>query len=139
MGKEQAVKRYVVIGKYITVKTMTPDGMQVRGLHQGAPLPLDVDQESIAHHLAVGLIEEIPQAAPPTPAEIADAAAARVAAAESALAAAESELDDAKSAQGKADAAAGRKVASAGSGPGAAGSGGSGSGASGPAGKTGSK
>ena len=41
---------------------MTPDGMQIRGLHAGAPVPLDVEQASIDHHVALGLIEPIPKA-----------------------------------------------------------------------------
>jgi hypothetical protein len=99
-------KRYRVIGKYITVKTMTPDGIQVRGLHEGSPLPLDVEQSAIDHHLAVGLIEEIPEAAAPlTVEQEAEAAAARVIAAQSAAAAAEAELAEAQKARAKADAA----------------------------------
>ena len=58
----EAPKSYRVVAPYITVKTMTPDGMQIRGLHAGAMVPPDVTPESIGHHVTLGLIEEIPQA-----------------------------------------------------------------------------
>ena len=54
--------RYRVVAPYITVKTMTPDGMQIRGLHAGAPVPLDVEPAALEHHLTLGLIEPIPKA-----------------------------------------------------------------------------
>lgn len=60
-----ARKQYSVTGEYVTFKTMTVSGMKVIGLYKGAPVPSDVPQESIDHHLNMGLIEEVPQAAEP--------------------------------------------------------------------------
>jgi len=85
---------YRVTAKYITVKTQTPDGIQVRGLHEGAPVPLDVDQDSIDHHLAQGLIEEIPTGETVPTVQDADA---RVKAAQQAVKDAEAQLKDAES------------------------------------------
>ena len=51
----EAPKSYRVVAPYITVKTMTPDGMQIRGLHAGAMVPPDVTPESIGHHVTLGL------------------------------------------------------------------------------------
>lgn len=50
---------YEVTGEYITVKTETANGPRVVGLLKGARVPSDVSEESIAHHLRVGLIAEV--------------------------------------------------------------------------------
>lgn len=60
-----AATRYVVKAAYVTVKTMTPDGPQMRGLYQGAVVPEDAAEHWIKGHLASKMIEEIP--APPEP------------------------------------------------------------------------
>lgn len=54
--------KYTVTGEYITVLTATSDGVRLVGLYKGAPLPGDVPQESIDHHLSTGqiaLVEEV--------------------------------------------------------------------------------
>lgn len=43
------MQRYVVTGKYVTVKTMTMDGPRIVGLSTGAPVPADVDEKSLKH------------------------------------------------------------------------------------------
>jgi hypothetical protein len=67
-------KQYVVTGKYVTAKTMTSQGPRVLGLHEGAPVPPDVPQEWVTHHLNMDLIKELP-APDPEPAPKADAPA----------------------------------------------------------------
>lgn len=48
--------RYVVTAPYITVVTGTQDGPKLIGLYTGAPVPADVSDESIKHHLGLGMI-----------------------------------------------------------------------------------
>lgn len=61
-----ADKQYVVTGMMVIAKTMTNDGLRVLHLGQGSPVPPDVDQAWIDHHLAQQLITEVPSApAPP--------------------------------------------------------------------------
>lgn len=54
-------KRYVVTGAYVTVKTMTVDGVKVIGLHRGAPVPADVDPAHLQHLLDHNLVGEAGQ------------------------------------------------------------------------------
>jgi hypothetical protein len=63
-------KRYRVTGAYATFKTMTVNGPAVLGFYRGSPVPADVEQESIDHHLRLGLIEEVPEDAAPAAAPI---------------------------------------------------------------------
>jgi hypothetical protein len=58
-----AAKQYAVTGAYVTVKTMTVDGVKVIGLHRGAPVPADVDPAHLQHLLAHDLVAEVGQAA----------------------------------------------------------------------------
>lgn len=55
----EEAKRYVVTAPYVTVKTMTLEGWRVVGLHEGAPLPADVDQVTIDNLLRKGLAGEV--------------------------------------------------------------------------------
>jgi len=59
-----AATRYVVKAAYVTVKTMTPDGPQMRGLYQGAVVPEDAAEHWIKGHLASKMIEAIPEPKP---------------------------------------------------------------------------
>lgn len=52
-------KQYVVTGAYVTLKTSTPQGPRILGFYRGAPVPADVSQEQIDHHLNQGLIAEV--------------------------------------------------------------------------------
>ncbi len=49
-------KLYVVTAPYITVETSTHDGPKLLGFYTGATLPADVSDESIKHHLDLGMI-----------------------------------------------------------------------------------
>jgi hypothetical protein len=51
-------KTYVVTAPYVTVVTGTPDGPKLLGFYAGAHLPDDVSEESLAHHLSLGMIAE---------------------------------------------------------------------------------
>src|SRR5260221_658993 len=51
-------KEYVVTGEYVMLKTMTTDGLRYVGLYRNAPVPDDVPQEQVDHHLKMGLIHE---------------------------------------------------------------------------------
>ena len=53
---------YVVTAPYITVVTSTHDGPKLLGFYAGAHLPDDVSEESIAHHLRLGMIAELEDA-----------------------------------------------------------------------------
>lgn len=55
-------KLYVVTGAYVTVKTMTVDGVKVIGLHRGAPVPRDVDPAHLQHLLSHNLVGVVGQA-----------------------------------------------------------------------------
>ena len=48
--------RYVVTGKVAILQTHTPDGVRLRYFYAGAPVPDDVPDHQIEHHLRVGLI-----------------------------------------------------------------------------------
>jgi hypothetical protein len=66
--------KYRVTGAYVLFKTSanqlgTP---AILGFHEGATVPADVSEESIAHHLRQGLIEEIPVKAMPVAAPRSD-------------------------------------------------------------------
>ncbi|SRR6266581_1889937 len=101
-------KKYVVTGKYVTVKTMTTEGIRVIGLYTGAPVPGDVPPDDLAHLLSIGLVHEEGWV-PPTPGEL--SAADRASYADAVLRSAESELEKARKAVADAktarDAAAG--------------------------------
>ncbi len=58
---------YVVTGAYVTVKTVTPDGVRIVGRYAGAPVPPDASPEWITHHLDKGLIAKAPEGTPPAP------------------------------------------------------------------------
>jgi hypothetical protein len=78
------VTRYRVKAAYVTVKTMTPDGAQMRGLYSGAPVPEDAPERWIKGHLESKMIEAIPEpkpVAPPDPPKATAPAAAKPAAA----------------------------------------------------------
>jgi len=62
-------KHYQVTAEYVTVKTMTVQGVRVVGLHKDAPVPADVPEEDLAHLIKMGLIHEIGWQ-PPTMAEM---------------------------------------------------------------------
>src|SRR5258708_3246670 len=51
-------KEYQVTALYVTFKTQTSDGIRYVGLYQNAPVPADVPQEQLDHHLKMGLIHE---------------------------------------------------------------------------------
>jgi hypothetical protein len=55
---------YRVTAPLITVKTGTPQGMRVVGLNVGAPLPFDVSDASLQHHISHDLVESYPLAGP---------------------------------------------------------------------------
>src|SRR5258708_40122581 len=95
-------KDYVVTGPYVTVKTMTIQGMRVVGLYEGTPVPKDVPPPDLAHLLAQGLVHERGWV-PPTPLEVTAAADAGMAAAQ--LANAQAELEKAQKAHDDAQAA----------------------------------
>jgi hypothetical protein len=59
-------KKWRVTGAYVTFPTMTTDGRRVVGRYKGARLPADVPEETLAHFVKMGLIEEDPDAPPPT-------------------------------------------------------------------------
>lgn len=65
--------QYVVTGAYVTVKTMTNEGPRILGLFAGAPWPADATEDATRHHLAMGLIEAVPE--PPKPPQKQEAAA----------------------------------------------------------------
>jgi hypothetical protein len=54
-------KQFAVTGPYVTVKTMTVDGVKVIGLHRGAPVPQDVDPAHLQHLLDHDLVGEVGQ------------------------------------------------------------------------------
>jgi hypothetical protein len=58
--------KYVVTAQLATFKTMTTEGPRVLHLMQGAPVPGDVTQESIDHHLSHDMIEALPEPEPVT-------------------------------------------------------------------------
>lgn len=68
-------KQYRVIAPYVTMKTShTQTGAPaILGFHEGAEVPDDVSAASIAHHLARGLIAEVPAKAMPVAAPQGDA------------------------------------------------------------------
>lgn len=70
-----AGKQYRVIAPYVTMKTShTQTGAPaILGFHEGATVPDDVSQASIDHHLARGLIVEVPANAMPVAAPQGDA------------------------------------------------------------------
>src|SRR6266567_604088 len=49
---------YVVTAPYVTVVTSTHDGPKLLGFYAGAHLPVDVSEESIQHHLSLGMIAD---------------------------------------------------------------------------------
>jgi hypothetical protein len=49
-----------VSAPYVTVKTGTPQGMRIVGLFTGAPMPFDVPQDTLDHHIAMDLVAEYP-------------------------------------------------------------------------------
>src|SRR5690242_5279763 len=49
---------YRVTAPYVTLKTMTENGVRVVGLYAGAPVPFDVPQDSLDHHIRMGMVEE---------------------------------------------------------------------------------
>jgi hypothetical protein len=69
------IKRYVVVAPYVTLRTMTQSGPRILGFHSGAPVPPDVPDDQIQHHLSKKMIVEVadPSAvgaeATPTPIE----------------------------------------------------------------------
>ncbi len=99
------VEEYVVTGPYVTVKTLTPQGIRVVGLYDGAPLPADVPQKDLEHLLAQGLVHERGWV-PPSPQDEAAARDADQAAAQ--LHNAQAELDKAQKAHDDAQAAVDR-------------------------------
>lgn len=68
-------KQYRVIAPYVTLKTSRTltGSAAILGFHEGATVPDDVSADSIAHHLARGLIVEIPPEAMPVAAPQGDA------------------------------------------------------------------
>ncbi len=101
-AKAAAVKEYVVTAPYVTVKTMTIQGVRVVGLMEGAPLPADVPERDLKHLLDQGLAHERGWQ-PPSPEDEAIAsdagmAAAQLANAQAGLDKAQKQLDDAKAA-----------------------------------------
>lgn len=60
--------KYVVTAPYVTVKIPDPlvGGWTMRGFYKGAPLPDDVDAESLRHHVDGGMVEAVgtPDVAP---------------------------------------------------------------------------
>lgn len=59
MAADDSAPQYRVTGAYVTLKVNTPEGPQMRGFHQNAPVPPGVPQDQIDHHLSVGLIEPV--------------------------------------------------------------------------------
>lgn len=53
--------RYVVTAPYVTLQTMTPQGKRITGFYAGAPVPADVPEWQIKHHLDNNLIELVPE------------------------------------------------------------------------------
>jgi|SRR5258708_5934623 len=94
-------KEYVVTGEYVTLKTMTTEGVRYVGLHRNAPVPADVPQEQVDHHLKMGLIHERGWV-PPDPADTSAEHAASYAA--GLLSTAEAELEKAQRARDEAKA-----------------------------------
>jgi hypothetical protein len=93
-------KQYRVTAQYITVKTQTSEGKRVVGLMDGAPVPVDVAPEDLAHLESHGLIAEIGKAPidprAPSPRAKVDAAEAAVKAARDAQEEASKVLRDAQ-------------------------------------------
>lgn len=54
---------YQVVAPYVTMPTATPYGKRIVGLNTGAPVPSDVPESVIQHHLKMGLIVELPEVA----------------------------------------------------------------------------
>lgn len=52
--------KYTVTGAYVTVKTMTDQGVRIVGLYAGAPVPADAGEAWVQHHLDNNLIEAVP-------------------------------------------------------------------------------
>jgi hypothetical protein len=60
MGDEQEQKkRYVVVAPRVMLETMTQSGRALLGFFAGAPVPEDVPEDSIKHHLDNNLIVEV--------------------------------------------------------------------------------
>ena len=55
---------YRTIAPHVTVKTGTPEGVRVVALGQGAPLPFDVPDVSLQHHISHHMVEEYPLSDP---------------------------------------------------------------------------
>ena len=85
---------YHVVGKYVTVKTMTSEGPRIIGLMEGSSLPGDIEPDSLAHLIRVGLVRRVGDPPPPDPGVVTPAA--KLADAEARLAAAEAALKDAR-------------------------------------------
>ncbi|MER7500448.1 hypothetical protein AB0L05_27700 [Nonomuraea pusilla] len=52
---------YKVIAPYVIAKTVTSEGVRMKGLNEGALVPDDVPEEWLAHHLRKKLIEKLPE------------------------------------------------------------------------------
>lgn len=52
-------KQYLVVAPYVTMTTMTAQGPRLLGFHTNAPVPPDVPEDQIKHHLEMGLIVEV--------------------------------------------------------------------------------
>lgn len=116
--------KYVVTAPYVTLKTMTPQGVRLTGFFAGAPVPGDVPEDQLKHHLDFQMITEVDDPAAvasadlfPTPVEMLDAgkpvgalAHERVTAAEAAAAPGRA-AGLAKARQAKADKAAAEAAA----------------------------
>lgn len=62
------MNRYRVKAPYVLARTVTPDGLRMVGLGEGALVPDDVPEEWVERHLRKGMIEKLPGAEPaPTP------------------------------------------------------------------------
>jgi len=104
-----ASKHYVVTGPYVTMTTMTSEGLRVMGYGAGAAVP-PITDEQFDHLLAHGLIAAVGDepvfAVGATPTQVAQQARDEAAAARIALAEAQARLANAEAAAEAADASA---------------------------------
>lgn len=61
--------RYQVVAPYVTVPTMTQQGLQIIGLGKGAFVPEDAPREWVERHLRKKLIEKVATVQPSAPAK----------------------------------------------------------------------
>lgn len=61
---------YRVTAPYVIAKTVTSEGVRVKGLNEGAVVPGDVSEDWLAHHLRKNMIEKVGGAARPAPVSV---------------------------------------------------------------------